>query len=74
MSWSGDKIPTTANNDLLPFFFICSVFVCLNGYYLQLQYIKYPTETINSVKGEDGMAHRVKIHQGILQWSAPSGV
>ena len=74
MSWSGDKIPTTANNDLLPCFFICSVFVCLNGYYLQLQYIKYPTKTINSVKGKDGMAHRVKIHQGILQWSAPSGV
>ena len=74
MGWSDDKIPTTANNDLLPCFFICSVFVCLNGYYLQLQYIKYPTETINSVKGKDGMAHRVNIHQGILQWSALSGV
>ena len=71
MSWSGDKIPTTANNDLLPCFLIRSVFVCLNGYYLQLQYIKYPTETINSMKAREQYCETQKYYRDrtIVFWS-----
>jgi hypothetical protein len=46
-------------------FIICSMFVCLIGYYIQLQYIINPTKTIYSMKERMAGQQSQQIHQGM---------